>query len=47
MGSNCDATDYYEVDVVLVQSLEKRAEVELGQRVWATPLIALICLQSA
>lgn len=47
MGPDGDATDDDEADVMLLQSLEKRAEVELGQRVWATPLIALICLQSA
>jgi hypothetical protein len=47
MGSDSDAADDDEADVVLMQSLEKRAEVELGQRAWAMPLIALICLQSA
>jgi hypothetical protein len=47
LGPGGDAADDDEADVVLMQGLEQRAEVELGQRVWATPLIALICLQSA
>jgi hypothetical protein len=44
--SNGHATDYDEADIVIVQDLEQRAKVELGQRALAAPLMALICLHS-
>ena len=47
MRSNGHATDYDEADIVIVQDLEQRAKVELGQRALAAaPLMALICLHS-
>ena len=43
-----DAADHDELDAVAAESVEQRAEVELGQRDFvAAPLIALSCLHSA
>ncbi len=43
--SNRDGADHDKADLSLVQRLEQRPEIELGQRGRAAPLIALICLQ--
>jgi len=46
MGSHRDTPDNDEVNLFLVQQLEKSPEIELGQCAEAVPLMALICLQS-